>query len=140
MLRDAAELEMRLATMVEDLAGMHAVSCLGFEEKNVALVRESYERIASREEWTFVDLRGASADEAERRLFEARSSSIVVAATEAKRPARALVTLVRAYIDRSPAVGQTSLFVICEGASEISAVDRELERVPYWSFVGEGAR
>ena len=140
MLRDAAELEMRLSTMVEDLAGMHAVSCLGFEEKNGALVRESYDRIARHSEWSFVDLREASTDEAERRLFEVRSAPIVVAATTATQPARPLVTLVRAYIDRSPAVKDTSLFVICEGAAEISGVDRELERVPYWSFVGEGAR
>jgi hypothetical protein len=74
--------------------------------------------------------------EAEARIAEAELEPILVAAARAEKIAWPLAKRVRAFIDQPKAERKRSLFVLCEGASELAEIaDRELSRIAYWSFM-----
>ena len=74
--------------------------------------------------------------DAEARIASLITSEVAVAAVEAEKIAGPLAAVVRAFIDQPKSERSKSLFLLCEGASELAEVkDRELSRISYWSFL-----
>jgi hypothetical protein len=140
------ELRDRARRLVRDVGPLATVSAVGFVHHDEEEIDRALDAVKQAAEWSYLDLRSESAEQAQASLRSALPQAPVLLVASTASPTRPLIAAVRAYVDRHdeidlgdhrrfPRRPDASLVLLCAGAAKIELADRELRRIPYWDFV-----
>jgi hypothetical protein len=146
MLTHPEEVSDRLGRLLDAVQKLFTVSGLGFLDDRARKVNEALQDASRRDRWALVDLRGLEGEAAIEALRAQIEAPTLVAVIEAEKPALPVVQLASAFVDDKSEVDlgnrrpvkrrdRQNLVVVCEGASELRQVPRELQRIAYWDFI-----
>lgn len=147
MLSYEAELRDHVRRLFDDVGPLHTVSLLGFTEEDHQIVEVCLEVLSMAPlTWSYLDLRGATAEVAKDAVrAHLGDAALVVATTQGEVP-QAVLSLVRATIDRSPTLelgdliqeqrrGDQSIVLVVHGVSAHEELSPELQRIPYEDLI-----